>query len=196
MNSLEVAAVAMSYGISPSGVLSSFEKMSGVKGRMERVIAHKNQKIDIFIDYAHTPDALERVLLSAKALKRDAKSKIVLLFGCGGERDRGKRRIMGQIASRLSDLVVVTSDNSRGEDPSGIIGEILGGIDKEKPYAVIPDRKDAIERAVCEYTNEGDLLLLAGKGHECYEIDRGGVRPFDEREILRDALKRLYDNDL
>lgn len=196
MNSLEAAAVAMSYGISPSGVLSSFEKMSGVKGRMERVIAHKDQKIDIFIDYAHTPDALERVLLSAKALKRDAKSKIVLLFGCGGERDRGKRRIMGQIASRLSDLVVVTSDNSRGEDPSGIIGEILGGIDKEKPYAVIPDRKDAIERAVCEYTNEGDLLLLAGKGHECYEIDRGGVRPFDEREILRDALKRLYDNDL
>ena len=192
MNSLEAVAVARMYGISPESISCSLASMSGVKGRMERVVAHKDQKIDIFIDYAHTPDALERLLLSAKALKRDAKSKIVLLFGCGGERDRGKRRIMGQIASRLADLVLVTSDNSRGEDPSEIIREILSGIDKEKPYAVIPDRKEAIGRAIREYTDEGDLLLLAGKGHECYEIDLGGVRAFDEREIVRDALTRLY----
>ena len=193
MNSLEAIAVARMYGISPESISSSLASMSGVKGRMERVVAHRNQKIDIFIDYAHTPDALERVLVSAKALKRDVKSKIVLLFGCGGERDRGKRRIMGQVASRLADLVVVTSDNSRGEDPNGIIREILSGIDKEKPYVVIPDRKEAIDRAIREYTDEGDLLLLAGKGHECYEIDRDGVRAFDEREIVRDALTRLYD---
>lgn len=193
MNSLEAIAVARMYGISPESISSSLASMSGVKGRMERVVAHKDQKIDIFIDYAHTPDALERLLVSAKALKRDVKSKIVLLFGCGGERDRGKRRIMGQVASRLADLVVVTSDNSRGEDPNGIIREILGGIDKEKPYVVIPDRKEAIDRAIREYTDEGDLLLLAGKGHECYEIDRDGVRAFDEREIVRGALTRLYD---
>jgi UDP-N-acetylmuramoyl-L-alanyl-D-glutamate--2,6-diaminopimelate ligase len=193
MNSLEAAAVAQIYGIPLESVASSFYKMEGVKGRMERVVAHKKQNIDIFIDYAHTPDALERLLLSARAQKLDGNAKILLLFGCGGERDRGKRRIMGQIASRLADFVVITSDNSRGEDPNGIISDILSGIDKEKPYAVIPDRRSAIEKAIREYTNPGDLLLLAGKGHECYEIDREGVRAFDERCVVREALNRLYE---
>lgn len=191
MNSLEAIAAASLYGAEPSALCDALEKMQGIAGRMERVRAHERQGFLIFIDYAHTPDALERVLRSIR--KGVGKGRrIVLLFGCGGERDRDKRRVMGQIASRLADLVIVTSDNSRGEEPEQIISDILKGIDKEKRFTVIPDRRVAIRRAILEYLGEGDLLLLAGKGHETYEIDRSGVRAFDEREIIKEALCELY----
>ena len=191
MNSLQAAAVASLYGIPAATIQEAFENMSGVCGRLERVVAHPEQKTEIYIDYAHTPDALERLLQSVRSLRREG-SRILLLFGCGGDRDRGKRRRMGQIASRLADMVIITSDNSRSEEPSAIISDILKGIDKEKPYTVILDRAEAIERAIREYSREGDVLILAGKGHERYEIDASGVRAFDEREIISKVLSDLY----
>ena len=191
MNSLEAAAVALSLGISPSTVADAFEKMEGISGRLESVFAHPKQKISVFIDYAHTPDALERLLRSVRGLRRNG-GRIILLFGCGGDRDRGKRREMGAIASRLADFVVVTSDNSRSEEPRLIIDDILKGIDKEKEYTVIEDRRTAIVRTVTQYARERDIIVLAGKGHERYEIDSRGVRAFDEREIVREAFESLY----
>ena len=195
MNSLEAAAVALTYGISPETVRDTFAKMQGVKGRMEQVRAHEKQNIHIFIDYAHTPDALEKLLRSIRRM-RAGDERIVLLFGCGGDRDKSKRRVMGQIASRLADITMVTSDNSRGEEPAEIIKDILKGIDKEKRFTVIEDRRSAIRRAILEYTRAGDILVLAGKGHETYEIDRDGVHAFDERQIIREALCELFEKDL
>jgi UDP-N-acetylmuramoyl-L-alanyl-D-glutamate--2,6-diaminopimelate ligase len=195
MNSLQAAAVALSYGISHERVRDTFAKIQGVKGRMEQVRAHGKQNIHIFIDYAHTPDALEKLLRSIRSMRADGQ-RIVLLFGCGGDRDRSKRRVMGQIASRLADMTVVTSDNSRSEDPAEIIGDILKGIDKEKRFTVIKDRRSAIRRAILEYTRPGDILVLAGKGHETYEIDRDGVHAFDERQIIKETLCESFGKDL
>lgn len=194
MNSLQAAAVASLYGILPKTVQNAFEEMSGICGRLERVKVREDQNIEIFIDYAHTPDALERLLRSIRCLKKD-NGRIVLLFGCGGERDVSKRRQMGQIASRLADFVIITSDNSRSEEPKKIISDILKGIDKEKEFAVIVDRRSAIERAIKEYTRAGDILVLAGKGHELYEINAEGVRAFDEREIIREVYGASVDDN-
>ena len=190
-NSLQAIATASLYGIDVKIAAEALSKMSTVCGRLERVKASEGQDIDIFIDYAHTPDALERVLKSLRASKPN-NSRLVLLFGCGGDRDRGKRREMGQIATRLADMVIITSDNSRSEDPNAIISDILKGTDKEKECAIIVDRREAIERAIKEYTKKGDILLLAGKGHERYEISFDGVRAFDEKEIIREVYQDLY----
>jgi UDP-N-acetylmuramoyl-L-alanyl-D-glutamate--2,6-diaminopimelate ligase len=121
-------------------------------------------------------------------------SRIIILFGCGGDRDKGKRKVMGQIASRLADFVVVTSDNSRNEDPKEIIKDILKGIDKEKEFAVRESRKEAIFDAIVRYARSNDTVVLAGKGHESYEITADGKHPFNEREIVRAALaeRRAY----
>ncbi len=187
-NTLQAAAVARLYGISAEEIRESVSRLSGIDGRMEKVRLGKDADISVLIDYAHTPDALEKLLKSAKDLI-DGNRRIVLLFGCGGERDRSKRREMAHIASRLADFVIVTSDNSRGENPDGIISDILGGIDKESEYTVIRDRASAIEYAVAN-AMAGDIILLAGKGHERYEIDSRGKHPFDEREIARRAYEK------
>ena len=135
--------------------------------------------------------ALERTLTSLRRVRR-GRSRIILLFGCGGDRDRGKRKQMGAIATRLADLVIISSDNSRSEEPMSIIGDILKGIDKEKEYVVIADRAEAIKAAICSYTRDGDILLLAGKGHERYEIDAHGAHAFDEKEKIKEAFISLY----
>ena len=192
MNSLQAAAVAITHGIPVDRVRKALSVMHGICGRMEPLIAHEKQDFDIFIDYAHTPDALEKLLMSVRGFKDD-RARIVLLFGCGGEREKEKRKIMGQIASRLADFTVVTSDNPRGENPESIIRDVLKGIDKEKEFVVIEERRQAIEEALCKYTRRGDILLLAGKGHESYQIDAFGKHPFDERKIVREILDRLYD---
>ena len=191
INSLEAIAAAAYYGITAERAAMALGRMQGVRGRLERVVAHPRQNIEIFIDYAHTPDALERTLMSLRCTRRE-NSKIILLFGCGGDRDRGKRKEMGAIATRLADLVIISSDNSRSEDPKRIIGDILKGIDKEKEYVVIVDRAEAIRAAICSYAREGDLLLLAGKGHECYEIDAHGAHAFNEKEIIVEVMHNLY----
>ena len=191
MNSLQAAAVASVFGISFEDIQKAFLNMPSVCGRLERVVAHPKQEIEIYIDYAHTPDALRGLLESVREIRKND-SRIVLLFGCGGDRDRDKRRQMGQIASRFSDMVIISSDNSRSEDPCSIIADILKGIDKEKRYAVIVDRATAIERAIKEYTRKGDILILAGKGHEKYQICSDGVRELDERKIVTEVFFDLY----
>ncbi|MBE6596361.1 MAG: UDP-N-acetylmuramoyl-L-alanyl-D-glutamate--2,6-diaminopimelate ligase [Ruminococcaceae bacterium] len=190
-NTLTALAVATIYGIDPEDSARAVADMNGIEGRMERV--DLGDDLSLFIDYAHTPDALEKLLKSMREIK-SGKGRIILLFGCGGERDRGKRKLMGQIASRLSDTVIITSDNSRGENPEAIIRDILLGIDKEKEFAVIPDRRTAIKYAV-ESARQGDVVILAGKGHERYEIDASGRHSFDERAIAASAYKEIKETE-
>ncbi len=185
-NSLLSASVALLYGVPMEIVASALTSVTGIDGRMERVPTDGGAAI--FIDYAHTPDALERVLLTLRSAK-DKAGRLILLFGCGGDRDRTKRAQMAHIASRLADVVIITSDNSRGEDPAQIFSDILRGIDKEKEYTVIEDRRAAIEYAMT-ISKPRDVILLAGKGHERYEIDRLGRHPFDEREIVKDTYEK------
>ena len=185
------ALTALSLGVSPGTVQNALGTFAGVPGRMERV-AENPLDIRVFIDYAHTPDALEQLLHAARSFRKPGE-RIILLFGCGGDRDRSKRSIMGRIGSRLSDLLILTSDNSRSEQPSAILSDILKGVDKERPYKVIEDRAEAIAFAVSA-ARPHDIVLLAGKGHEEYEI-RGDRRlPFSERKLVKEALlKRLTE---
>lgn len=191
MNSLEAIATAELFGIDATDACVSLERNGGISGRLECIATGD---LNVLIDYAHTPDALERTLRSVRAfMPRD--SRLLLLFGCGGDRDKSKRKIMGQIASRLADFTVVTSDNSRSESPQEIIKDILKGINKEKEFVVIESRRDAIIAVILQYARQGDTVLLAGKGHETYEIDGKGMHPFDEREIVRLALELRFKND-
>ena len=192
INSLQVAAVAAEYGITAERVSFALQTMQAIPGRMERVTLEARVPFSVWIDYAHTPDALEKVLHSLRRAS-DGEGKLILVFGCGGERDRSKRKEMAIIASRLADFVIITSDNSRGENPEQIFHDILCGIDKEKPFLLIRDRKDAIAYAV-GHASAKDKILLAGKGHERYEIDATGRHPFDEREIVKTAVARSIWN--
>ena len=186
-NAALAATTALSLGVEAQVVALALAGFPGVPGRMER-ICENPLEVSIFIDYAHTPDALEKLLKTVRGFI-GSQQRIMLLFDCGGDRDRGKRRKMGSIASRLADFLVLTADNSRGEQTEQILEAILRGVDKEKPYVVIKDRKEAIAYAVRE-VRRGDVLLLAGKGHEEYEI-RGRERlPFSEREIVAECMQR------
>ncbi|MBO7302763.1 MAG: UDP-N-acetylmuramoyl-L-alanyl-D-glutamate--2,6-diaminopimelate ligase [Clostridia bacterium] len=189
MNSLEAIAAAELCGIDATVSSVAIEGLTRISGRLERVksVEDDESEVKVFIDFAHTPDALERLLRSVRAMT-DRSSRIIILFGCGGDRDKGKRKEMGRIASRLADFVVVTSDNSRSEDPKSIIKDILKGIDKEKEFAVIESRKEAITKAIVEYARDRDIVILSGKGHEDYEIGASGKHPFNEKEIALEAL--------
>jgi UDP-N-acetylmuramoyl-L-alanyl-D-glutamate--2,6-diaminopimelate ligase len=194
MNSMEAAVAALSLGVSPGEVKDSLASFPGVPGRLERILPRAGYEADfsVFIDFAHTPMALENLLLTFQNLRQGGDQsvrRLVVLFGCGGDRDRSKRRAMAHTASRMADVVVVTSDNSRSEDPLAIIRDILTGIDRESEYAVIPDRAEAI-RYTIRYARPGDVILLCGKGHETYEIDRTGRHPFSERDIALAAAAR------
>lgn len=184
-NSLLAAACALELGLSPLAVQDALLALRGIDGRMERVDLGRELPFAVFIDYAHTPDALEKLLRTARAFRRDGE-RIVLLFGCGGDRDPSKRKPMGRIASEMADFVIVTADNSRSEQPAAIMDEILRGMDREKPHVAIEDRAEAIAWAV-RNARAGDIILLAGKGHERYEINSAGRHPFDERKIAAAA---------
>ncbi len=191
MNALEAATAALALGVSPATVRDALRAFPGVPGRLERVVLPPSRfPATVFVDFAHTPDALENLLSTAHAIRR-RDQRIVLLFGCGGDRDPSKRRPMGRIASRMADLVIITSDNSRSENPGAIIAEILLGVDKESEFTVIPDRAEAIEYAI-RYARRGDIILLAGKGHETYEITCEGTRPFSEQAIVRRAVETYW----
>ena len=186
-NGALAAITAMSLGVDAKTVQGAFFSFEGVCGRMQR-ICENPLGFSVFLDYAHTPDALEKLLRTVRGFA-GAEQRILLLFGCGGDRDRGKRAEMGRIASALADIVILTSDNCRFEDPKEILREVLKGIDKEKRYRVIEDRRTAIEYAI-GIARRGDILLLAGKGHEEYEI-RGGARlPFSEKQIVEACVER------
>ena len=199
-NILAAAGAALSLGVPWEAILRGIEKAMTVPGRFEKVNA--GQSFLCIIDYAHTEDALERLILTARGLlsppggrKRgssfpDVKqpfSRIITVFGCGGDRDRGKRPVMGAIATRLSDVVIITSDNPRSEDPAAIIREIEEGAGK-KNYFIAPGRKEAIKKAV-DMADDGDIVLVAGKGHETYQEIRGVRHDFDDREVLKEMIQ-------
>lgn len=193
MNSLQAAAVALSLGIGGNAVSDALASASPTPGRLERVRIDGGFPVAVFIDYAHTPDALENLLRTARgfidarnACRGGSGGRIILLFGCGGDRDRKKRPKMGRIASAMADLCVITSDNSRSEQPSDIIDEIMAGFDDRCRHIIEPNRKAAIELAI-KNARAGDVILLAGKGHERYEIDAAGRHEFCEAEIARVA---------
>lgn len=183
-NTLAAASTAIVLGIDPRVIRAAIAKMTGVPGRIQRVYA-KRDDISVFIDYAHTPDALENVLRAVRNFMTP-EQRLTLLFGCGGDRDPSKRPVMGAIASRFADFVIVTSDNSRSEPPLRIIGEIVKGMDRERPHTVIESRREAITYAVVN-ARPGDVLLLCGKGHEDYEINASGRIPFSEARIVAEA---------
>lgn len=187
-NTLLAVTAALHLGVDPITIQDALRSFCGVEGRMERVIL-PGAPFTLFIDYAHTPAALETLLRTVRAARRTGQ-KITLLFGCGGDRDPTKRPVMGRIASALADFVILTSDNSRGEDREAILAQIRRGMDRERPYVIIPDRREAIRYAVQE-AGAGEILLFAGKGHEKYEIDGDGKHPFDEAEIARAAYAEM-----
>ena len=170
---LEIPDDAIAYGV---------RELRGVPGRFEAV--DEGQPFAVLVDYAHTPDSLENVLRTARDL---AQNRVICVFGCGGDRDRGKRPLMGRIATELADLAIVTSDNPRSEEPEAIIAEILAGAGDAE---VEPDRREAIARAIGEAA-EGDVVVIAGKGHEQGQQFADRTIPFDDREVAREALRRL-----
>ena len=182
-NSLCAAATALVLGFELEDVLGAIQRSNGVKGRIE--VVPTDTDYTVIIDYAHSPDGLENIITS---LKEIATGRVVTLFGCGGDRDKTKRPKMGKIAAELSDFCVVTSDNPRSEDPDAIIEDILVGMqDSKTPYKVVVNRKDAIRWAL-ENAQKDDIILLAGKGHETYQILPTGTIHFDEREVVSEIL--------
>lgn len=185
-NSMAAATCAMAAGIMPRHIEKGIETAEKVPGRMEKVFSEKEYGFSAIIDFAHTPAALKASLIS---LKKANAEKITILFGCGGDRDRTKRPIMGKTAAMYADRIIVTDDNPRNEDRMGIIEDILKGIPKGTNVEVIPSRRDAIAYAV-KTAEAGEVLLLSGKGGEKYETVKGRKIPFDEKEILAEEIKK------
>ena len=183
-NSLAAASVAYVEGIGNEFICRGIEAAGFVPGRSEVLPLDKPYKI--IIDYAHAPDGLENIL---KSIRHYAKGRIITVFGCGGDRDKTKRPIMGEIAGRLSDYAIITSDNPRSEDPNMIIDQIEEGMKTTNcDYICIENRKDAIRHAMM-MAEASDIILLAGKGHEAYQVLKDKVIDFDEREIVKELLK-------
>jgi UDP-N-acetylmuramoyl-L-alanyl-D-glutamate--2,6-diaminopimelate ligase len=182
-NALAALASCRLLGIDDDAIARGLEAVEGVPGRFEAV--DEGQPFIVLVDYAHTPDSLENVLTTAREL---TSGRVICVFGCGGDRDREKRPIMGRIAAELADVPIVTSDNPRGEDPGAIIDEILAGIDGDAE--IIQDRRAAIAQAI-ETAEPSDVVVIAGKGHEQGQQFRDRTVPFDDREVAREALRRL-----
>ena len=181
-NILAAVSWAIREGISHSVIKSAIEKFSLVPGRLEKIDC--GQDFSIFVDYAHTEDALKNII---SALRYLAKKRIIVVFGCGGERDKTKRLKMGRVVAKLSDYAIITSDNPRSEDPIKIIEQIKKGMGKNN-YCVIPERREAIKTSL-SLAESGDIVLVAGKGHENYQILKDKVVHFDDREAIRECLK-------
>ncbi len=183
-NTLDAVSCCWNLGVSLADCADALGRNHGVKGRME-IIPTPGKNYTILNDYAHKPDALEKVLIAAREF---AKGRVVVLFGCGGDRDRTKRPVMGEIAARLADFSIVTSDNPRTEDPMFIISEILTGMPEGTQYTVEPDRVKAIHYAM-DNALPDDVIVLAGKGHEDYQEINHQHFPMDERVIVAEHLK-------
>lgn len=185
-NSMCAVVTALELGFSIDTVSNAIESIEGIKGRVESVPTGRD--FTVIIDYAHTPDGLKNIL---KTFRDCEKNRVIVLFGCGGDRDKTKRPIMGGIAARYADYVIVTSDNPRSEDPDKIIEDILVGTNASNtPIKVIPNRIEAIKYAI-SIAQSGDIIVLAGKGHETYQILNTGTIHLDEREIVKEALTAL-----
>ena len=192
-NILAAVGVGLSLGIPPEKIALGIAAVKVVPGRLERV---PHDKVHVLVDYAHKPDALEKVLHAVRDIRRPG-NKIITVFGCGGDRDRLKRPLMGKIAAELSDSVIITSDNPRLEDPAAIIQEVVAGTTGFTNFTIEADRRRAIHQAIMG-AQPGDIVLIAGKGHEDYQIIPDPDEPgkttkirFDDRQVAADALRRL-----
>jgi UDP-N-acetylmuramoyl-L-alanyl-D-glutamate--2,6-diaminopimelate ligase len=183
-NLLAAIGAGLALGLSLEGMVAAIADFHGVPGRMERVVV-PGSDISVIVDYAHTPDSLENLLVAARPF---IPGQMVCVFGCGGDRDRSKRPRMGEIAARLADTVYITSDNPRTEEPRQILEDILGGIPASVEPVVQVDRAEAIRQAILA-AQPGDGILLAGKGHEDYQILGTEKIHFDDREQARAALE-------
>jgi UDP-N-acetylmuramoyl-L-alanyl-D-glutamate--2,6-diaminopimelate ligase len=183
-NILAACGAGLSYGVAPETVARGIAALRAVPGRFERV--DEGQPFVVAVDYAHTDDALRNAIAVARGMNP---KRVITLFGCGGDRDRSKRPLMGQAAAEASDFVVLTSDNPRSEDPLAIMNDALVGIRRvDVAHVIEPDRAAAIARALKE-AREGDIVILAGKGHETYQILKDRTIPFDDRAVAREVLK-------
>jgi UDP-N-acetylmuramoyl-L-alanyl-D-glutamate--2,6-diaminopimelate ligase len=183
-NILAACTAAMTYQLPPETIMSGIAACEGVPGRFERV--NEGQPFAVVVDYSHTHDALKNAISVARTLEP---KRVITLFGCGGDRDRSKRPLMGQVAGELSDLVILTSDNPRSEDPLQIMNDVLVGLRRSDTKTIVePDRRTAIHKAI-EEARAGDIVILAGKGHETYQVFRDHTNHFDDREEAREALR-------
>ncbi len=185
-NWLGAIGAALVVGMPIDTIEAGIRNLKSVRGRFERVASAKGPTV--IVDYAHKPDALEKLLHAVREIA--GQRQVWVVFGCGGDRDRGKRPQMGEIASRLADTVIVTSDNPRGEKPEAIIKEIVGGV--TAPVQQIPNRREAIERAIHTAPQDA-VIVIAGKGHETYQVVGDEVIHFDDREEAEIALKKQYE---
>jgi UDP-N-acetylmuramoyl-L-alanyl-D-glutamate--2,6-diaminopimelate ligase len=186
-NALAAICFALQEGVDSATIKSALEKVTGVAGRFEQVDC--GQDFTVVVDYAHTPDGLENILQTGRQI---VQNRLITVFGCGGDRDRTKRPLMGKIAAEWSDFCIVTSDNPRSEEPEAIIDDIMPGLKavENSHYAKIVDRRDAIEHAI-RLARPGDLVIIAGKGHETYQLIKDKVLDFDDRQVAREILKGL-----
>jgi UDP-N-acetylmuramoyl-L-alanyl-D-glutamate--2,6-diaminopimelate ligase len=182
MNALAAFTAGLAVGIPVNAIAAGLESVASVPGRLEPV--ETGQPFLVLVDYAHTPDALLRAL---DAVRATGPKRLLCVFGCGGDRDRGKRPLMGKVAAEHADEVFLTSDNPRSEDPTAILAEIEAGVRGAAHVRTIVDRKEAIGAAVLA-CSDGDALLIAGKGHETYQILGTRTIPFDDRKVAREAL--------
>ena len=189
-NTLAAIGAALSEGIRIDQIISALSTFTTVPGRFE--IVDEGQPFTVIVDYAHTPDGLENIL---KTTREFTNGRIITVFGCGGDRDRKKRPIMGEIAALYSDIIIITSDNPRSEEPAFIISEIEDGVRKAInngyvfSYEVLIDRRDAISHAI-QIGKSGDTILIAGKGHETYQIIKDKIIHFDDREEARNIIRK------
>ena len=194
-NILAAVAASVSLDLPLDAIERGVGALEGVPGRFQ-VVSAPTDDVRVVVDYAHTDDALKNLLETARPLST---ARVITVFGCGGDRDRSKRPLMGAVAARLSDVVIVTSDNPRSEDPKRIIEEILRGItvdtrrDAAQQVLTVPDRREAIRRAI-DLARAGDMVLVAGKGHERYQIIGSETLPFDDAVVAREALADRRSN--
>jgi UDP-N-acetylmuramoyl-L-alanyl-D-glutamate--2,6-diaminopimelate ligase len=185
-NLLAAIATAIVLDVDGPAIVQGIRQLQQVPGRLERI--DHGQDFYVFVDYAHTPEALEQILRTVRA---ETSGRLISVFGCGGDRDVGKRPVMGKIATVWSDYSVITSDNPRTEEPQRIIDDIVAGVDPSRAYTTIVDRRQAIIHAIA-MAQAQDTIVIAGKGHEDYQIIGQTRRHFDDREVARDALSHRH----
>jgi len=189
-NIMAVVGAALALAIDAPTIREGIESLRSVPGRMESINA--GQPFAVIVDYAHTPDALEKLLETVANLPHKS---LITVFGCGGDRDRTKRPVMGEIATRISDCVIATSDNPRTEDPIKILAEIEAGLQKgHASYTLVPNRRDAIAKALA-MAGAGDVVVIAGKGHETYQTIGTQSLPFDDRLVAQELILKLLNSD-
>ena len=185
-NLLAAAATGIALGYAPEEIARSIESVKSISGRLERI--ENDRGLTVLVDYAHKPSALEGVLRTVRPLASAGGGRVIVVFGCGGDRDKAKRPVMGRIAALLADEVVVTSDNPRSEDADAIIREILKGVPARTPVVALANRRAAIAEALSK-ARAGDVVLIAGKGHETEQVIAGVAHPFDDRAAVRELLE-------